>query len=98
MKRYLIERQIPGVGSLGAAQYRELAERSNRAIAQLGGRLQWIHSLVAANQTFCVYIAQDEAVLREHGRLAGFPVTKIHEIGAVLDPLYAYPAPMAKAA
>jgi hypothetical protein len=90
MKRYVIERDIPKVGSLSAAQLKELAATSNGAIAKLSGKVQWVQSYIAADRTFCVYLAESESLVREHSRLAGFPVTKINEIAAVIDPMTAY--------
>jgi hypothetical protein len=89
MKRYVIERDIPGVGGLSAAQYRDLAATSNRAVASLSGRVQWVHSHIAADRTFCIYLAEDEGALREHSRLAGFPITRINEVMTVIDPVTA---------
>lgn len=90
MKRYVIERHIPGVGRLNAAQYKELATTSNAAVAKLGGQVQWMHSHLAADTTFCVYLGLDENVIREHSRLAGFPITRINEIVTVIDPMTAF--------
>jgi hypothetical protein len=90
MKRYLIERHIPGVGSLTPAQYRDLAATSNGAVAKLGGAVQWMQSYIAADNTFCIYLADSEASVREHSRLAGFPVTRVNETVTVIDPLTAY--------
>lgn len=90
MKRYLIERHIPGVGSLSQTQLRELAATSNAAIAKLSGTVQWVQSYIAADNTFCIYLADSEASVREHSRLAGFPITKVNETVTVIDPLTAY--------
>ena len=90
MNHYLIERHIPGVGALGPAHHKDIAATSNLALAALGGRAQWRQSYVALDNTFCVYFAEDEEVLREHSRLAGFPITRINPILAVLDPLSAF--------
>lgn len=90
MKRYLIERHIPGVGSLTAAQHRELAATSNAAVAKLAGTVQWVQSYIAADNTFCVYLGESEERVREHSRLAGFPITRVNEIVTVIDPLTAY--------
>lgn len=90
MKRYVIERHIPGVGSLNYAQLKELAAASNGAIAKLSGTVQWLHSNIAADGTFCVYLAESEERLREHSRLAGFPITRVNEIVTVIDPMTAY--------
>jgi Protein of unknown function (DUF4242) len=90
MKRYLIERDIPGVGSLTAAQYKPLAATSNAAIAKLAGSVQWLRSCIAADNTFCIYLAESEDRVREHSRLAGFPITRVNEIITVIDPMTAY--------
>ncbi len=76
MKRYLIERDIPKVGSLSREEYRGLAATSNAALAKLAGKVQWLRSHIAADKTFCIYLAESEALVREHSRIAGFPVTK----------------------
>ena len=90
MKRYLIERHIPGVGSLSPVQFKALAATSNEAIAKLSGQVQWVHSHIAADNTFCIYLADSEDSLREHSRLAGFPITKINEVVTVIDPTTAF--------
>lgn len=87
MKRFVIERHIPGVGSLDPARRKGLAAASNAAVAKLRGQVQWMHSHVAADNTFCVYLGLSEDVIREHSRLAGFPITRVNEIVTVLDPM-----------
>ena len=87
MKRYLIERDIPGVGSLGADELKGAACTSNEALAKLEGKVQWVQSYVAGNKTFCVYLAEDEDAIREHAQLSGFPANRITEISAVIDPM-----------
>jgi hypothetical protein len=86
MKKYIIERDIPGVGQLDAEQLKGAAATSNAALAQLGPRVQWQQSFVAGDKTFCVYLAEDEEAIREHSRLSGFPANKITEISGVIDP------------
>jgi hypothetical protein len=86
MKRFMIERQIPKVGTLQEDQLREAAARSNNALRQLGPEIQWVESFVAEDKTFCVYLAQDEALIRRHAELSGFPATKVTEIGKTIDP------------
>ena len=90
MKRYLIERDIPDVGSLSRAQFKDLAATSNGAIVKLSGKVQWVQSFIAADKTFCIYLAESEDVVREHSRVAGFPITKITEVAIVIDPMTAY--------
>lgn len=70
MKRYLIERDIPNVGNLSREQRKGLAATSNDALAKLSGKVQWVHSCIAADRTFCAYLAESEVQVREHSRLA----------------------------
>ncbi len=86
MKRYLIERCIPGVGAMTAAQRKAAATQSNAALAQLGGRAKWVESYVAGDKTFCLYLAEDEGAVQEHARISGFPANQVTEIVAGLDP------------
>jgi hypothetical protein len=86
MRRFLIEREIPGVGSLDAKGLRDAARTSNEALAKLSGEVQWIESIVVADKTYCVYLANDEAAIQEHARLSGFPATRISEIKGKIDP------------
>ena len=90
MKRYVVERQIAGVGSLGPAQLKAVAAASNTAVAELSGQIQWLHSHIAADNTFCAYLAQSEDSVCEHSRLAGFPITRVNEIVTIIDPMTAY--------
>ena len=89
MKQYVIERDLPGVGNLTGQQLKEAAAKSNDALAQLAGKAQWIQSFVADNKTFCIYLAETEADVREHARISGFPATKITAIAGVIDPMTA---------
>ncbi|MFL6428648.1 MAG: DUF4242 domain-containing protein [Acidobacteriaceae bacterium] len=86
MKRYVIEREIPKVGSLEREQLREAAAKSNHALRQLGPDIQWVESFVAADKTFCVYLAKDESLVQRHAELSGFPATKVTEISKTIDP------------
>lgn len=86
MKKYLIERDIPGVGGLSGEDLKGAAATSNTALCQLGPRVQWLESFVTRDKTFCVYLAEDEAVIQEHAKLSGFPATRITEITGVIDP------------
>jgi Protein of unknown function (DUF4242) len=89
MKRYVIERDLPGVGAMNGAQLKDAAATSNDALAKLAGKVQWDHSYVVDNKTFCIYLAETEAVVREHAKLSGFPATKVTEVKTVIDPLTA---------
>ena len=86
MKRYVIEREIPEVGSLEREQLKGAAAKSNEALAQLAPKVQWVHSYVAANQTFCIYLAESEADIHRHAEISGFPANRITEIGKIIDP------------
>lgn len=89
MKRYVIEREIPGIGGMTGQQLQGAAAKSNEALAKLGGKAQWVHSYVANNKTFCIYLATDEAAVREHARISGFPANTVTEISGVIDPMTA---------
>ncbi len=97
MRRFIIERDIPKVGSLERDQLREAAAKSARTLADLGTDIQWVQSYVAADKTFCVYLANDEAIIRKHAQQSGFPASKITEIGKVIDPTTANGAQAAHA-
>jgi len=86
MKKYMIEREIPKVGTLERNQLREAAGKSNDVLRQLGPDIQWLESYVTDDKTFCVYLAKDEAIIRRHAELSGFPATKVTEIGNIIDP------------
>ena len=86
MRRFVIEREIPKVGSFERDQLKAAATKSNEVLAQLAPKVQWIHSYVAGEKTFCIYMAEDEAVIRRHAELSGFPANKITEVRKMIDP------------
>ena len=86
MKRFIIERNMPEVGSLEREELREAARKSNEALRQLAPDIQWVQSYVAANKTFCVYYAKDEDIIHKHAELSGFPATKVTEARKMIDP------------
>lgn len=86
MKKFIIDRHLPEVGSLEREQLREAAQKSNAVLRQLGADIQWIESFVAADKTFCVYLAKDEALIHRHATLSGFPATQVTEISKMIDP------------
>jgi hypothetical protein len=86
MRRFIIERDIPEVGTLEREQLKGAAQKSNEALRELGPDIQWIESYVADNKTFCVYLAKDEAIIHKHAEISGFPATKVTEIGKMIDP------------
>jgi hypothetical protein len=87
MKKYLIERDIPGIQGLSKEELKGAAQTSNEALAKLGpAKVQWLESFVVKDKTFCVYMADDEGAIREHARLSGFPANKITEVAGVISP------------
>lgn len=87
LKKYIIERDIPGVGAMTKDQLAEAAATSNGALCKIGAAdIQWVESYVADAKTFCVYLAKDESAIRKHAELSGFPATKITEIKGTIDP------------
>lgn len=89
MKQYVIERDIPGVGGLNREQYKGVASTSNDALAKLAGRAQWLQTYVVNDKTFCIYLAESEAAVREHAQLSGFPATRVTEVRNVIGPMTA---------
>jgi hypothetical protein len=86
LRRFIIERDIPDVGTFERDQLRGAAAKSNEVLRDLGPDIQWIESYVADNKTFCVYLAKDEAIIRKHADISGFPATKITEVRKTIDP------------
>src|SRR5690349_10874997 len=76
LRKFIIERDIPDVGSFERQQLREAAAKSNGVLRQLGPDIQWVESYVAGNKTFCVYLARDEDIIKQHAQISGFPATK----------------------
>jgi hypothetical protein len=86
MRKYIIERDIPKVGTFEREQLRAAAAKSNEVLAQLGPEIQWVESYVAGDKTFCVYLAANEDLIRKHAEISGFPASKITEIRRMIDP------------
>jgi hypothetical protein len=86
LQKFIIERDIPEVGTFEREQLRQAAARSNDVLRQLGPDIQWVESYVADNKTFCVYLAKDEAIIRRHAEISGFPATKITAVKKMIDP------------
>jgi len=89
MKRYVIERDIPGVGALTAEQLKGAATTSNTALAKLSGKVQWVQSFVVDDKTFCIYLADHESSVQEHAKISGFPASRVTEVRTVIDPMTA---------
>lgn len=89
MKRYMIEREIPGIGDFSVTELCGAARASNKALASIGPAIQWQHSYVAGDKTFCVYLAESEDEIKTHAGLSGIPFTRITEVAKIIDPLTA---------
>lgn len=86
MRKFVIEREIPAVGTLEREELKAAAQKSNEALNQLAPDVQWIHSYVAGDRTFCIYLATDESFIHKHAEISGFPATRVVEIGKMIDP------------
>jgi hypothetical protein len=84
--KYVIEREIPGVGKLSREQLQAISQKSCAVISNLGPRIQWVESYVMDDKIYCVYIAPNEDLIREHARQGGFPANRISEVRTVIDP------------
>jgi hypothetical protein len=86
MPRYLIERNIPGAGSLSPAELHAISQKSCGVLADLGPQIQWVQSYVTCDRITCIYIAPDEETVREHARRGGFPADSVQRVAAIIDP------------
>jgi hypothetical protein len=86
MPKYVIEREIPNAGSLTTDQLTAISQTSCGVLRKLGSEIQWIHSYVTPDKVYCVYIAPNEEMVKEHARLGGFPANSISEVKTIIDP------------
>jgi hypothetical protein len=86
MPKYLIERESPGVGKSSVEDLRAVAQKSCGVLQKLGTDIQWVESYITDDKIYCVYIARDEQLVREHAKLGGFPADRISEIRGIIDP------------
>jgi hypothetical protein len=86
MPKYVIERELPGAGSLTADELHAISAKSNEVLAGMGSRAKWQQSYVTDDKIFCVYVADDERAVKEHAKLGGFPANAVHEVATVIDP------------
>ena len=86
MPKYVIERNIPGVGSLEPAELQAIAQTSCGVLRNMGPQIQWVHSYVTGDKIYCIYNAPDEQSIREHAKQGGFPANSISEVKAIIDP------------
>jgi len=93
MPKFVIEREIPGLGGKSAPEFQAISERSCHVLRNLGPQIQWLHSYITQDKLYCVYIAPDEATVREHASQGDFPANKIARILTVIDPTTAEAVP-----
>jgi hypothetical protein len=86
MPKFVIEREIPGLGNMTDAEIRETARSSVRVLTEMGTEIQWLQSYVTGDKLYCVYLAPDEATVREHARRGGFPANRISAVRRMMDP------------
>ena len=86
MPKYVIERDLPGAGALSAEQLQGISQTSCGVLRNLGPQIQWLQSYVTKDKIYCVYIAPDEATVREHAKQGGFPANRISEVKTIIDP------------
>jgi hypothetical protein len=86
MPKFLIEREMPGVGKLSPAQLKAASRESCSVLNRMGPQIQWLHSYVTGDKLYCVYIAPDEQAVREHARQGGFPANRVSRITTLIDP------------
>jgi hypothetical protein len=86
MPKYVIERDLPGAGALSTAQLQGVAQKSCGVLNKLGPEIQWVHSYVTGDKIYCVYIAPNEELVREHAKQGGFPANRVSEVKNIIDP------------
>jgi uncharacterized protein DUF4242 len=86
MPKYVIERDIPGAGELSPQDLRAISQKSCGVLSQMGPQIQWVHSYVTDDKIYCVYIAPNEEMVREHARAGGFPANRVSAVSSVIDP------------
>lgn len=90
MRKFLIERHIPGAANMSMSDIRAVAKKSLGVLADLGVDIQWVESYVSGDKIYCIYLAADEELIREHSRLTGIPANSITEVAAIIDPTVAF--------
>ncbi len=86
MPKYVIEREIPGAGALSPDQLQAISQTSCGVLSKLGPEIQWVHSYVTGDKIYCIYIAPNEQLVREHARQGGFPANSVAEVKSIIDP------------
>jgi hypothetical protein len=86
LPKFVIEREIPGAGELSAQDLQGISQKSGGVLQKMGPQIQWVQSYVTGDKAYCIYIAPDEEMVREHARQGGFPANRVSEIKSVIDP------------
>jgi hypothetical protein len=86
MPKYVIERVVPGAGKLSAAELKAISQKSCGVLNKMGPQIQWVHSYVTGDKIYCIYNAPNEAMVREHASLGGFPANSVAEVKSIIDP------------
>jgi hypothetical protein len=86
MPKFVIERTLPGAGSLSSDELHTIAAKSNQVLADMAPRAQWMHSYVTADMLYCIYVAEDEAAIYEHAECGGFPADAVKQVVTIIDP------------
>ncbi len=86
MPKYVIERELPGAGKLSSQDLKSISQKSCAVLTDMGPQIQWLHSYVTDDKIYCVYIAPDEATVRRHATLGGFPANRVSEVVNTIDP------------
>ncbi len=86
MPKYVIEREISGAGNLSTEELKGISQTSCSVLRELGPEINWVHSYVTDDKIYCVYIAPNEEIIREHAQKGGFPANRISEVGSIIDP------------
>jgi len=86
MPKFVIEREIPGAGKLSPKELQAISQKSCGVLNQMGPQIQWVHSYVTADKIYCVYVAPNEELVREHARRGGFPANRVSAVKSVIDP------------
>ena len=86
MPKFVIEREIPGAGKLTPSELNAISQKSCGVLRELGPQIQWVESFVTDDKVYCVYIAPDEAAVREHAKRGGFPANRVSQVRRMIDP------------
>jgi hypothetical protein len=86
MPKFVIEREVPGAGSLSDAELRALSQKSTQVLREMGPGIQWLHSYITGDKVYCVYLAPDEVTIQEHARRVGIPANRVSAVRRLIDP------------